>query len=782
MRTGFLILSIFGISVSFAQPNRERLETALKSASFNEQFVVGINLVEDKFYSEALFVWQLMLDSAPDNHNLQFKAGMCQVELNKELEALKYFKAAEKGVKNNYNPYSPFEKGAPNELYYYLAKSNHVHGQIDTALSQYKHFLDNYKKNHSHYKAAKAGYAQCLVAKQLMAYPKPYIITNLSGKINTAAPEYSPVVTIDGSALFFTSKRLRPDSTNKRYINIANGQYYEDIYVSYPGEDGDWVEPEYLRFCSVRKNDASIGTSPDGQQVLVYQDIQNGDIYFSALEDTAFGSLSTYPANELNSEFFEPHATVSADQEYIYFTSDRPGGLGGLDIWRLKRLPDGSWSKAFNLGAPINTEFDEDSPFLGADNKTLYFSSNGEGSMGGFDIMVSRMTEDGKWKDPENMGYPLNSVDDDIYYTTTASGIVGFFASDRLDGAGDEDIYRIETEFSYISNVAIFTGFILTPDGSTIPNKITIHVKDLTDQSTEKLFRPRLRDGGYVLTFKPCHTYQIDYRLESKSFYTTEVFVPCNASYQEIKHELLLDLVEMSATTINTSLPEDQSRWEFENSDYFPQLEGSKIKIYEKDIIVHEAFVNKYGQFQYKELDADKNYLMRLEEESFTFCEELVLNLVDSNNKVLDTYTFKSNCETESHVSEFSDILTTPIFQYNYGYDKDDFNVKNEDLKEYVRGIKQLLDAGKEVEIYVTSSASKVPTKKFDSNLDLAKNRMEVGIKTMKKLLKSNKIDLSKVTMIEDGAHVGGPDYREDAQKNADVYARYQFIKFEVRL
>src|SRR5690606_15386494 len=124
-------------------------------------------------------------------------------------------------------------------------------------------------------------------------------------------------------------------------------------------------------------------------------------------------------------------------------------------IYRLKILPDGSWSKAYNLGSPINTEFDEDAPFLGADSKTMYFSSNGPKSMGGFDIFVSQMEEAEQWSDPENMGYPLNSFDDDIFYTTTADGLTGFYSSDKLDGQGDKDIYLVESENSYVKNVAI---------------------------------------------------------------------------------------------------------------------------------------------------------------------------------------------------------------------------------------------------------------------------------------------------------------------------------------
>ena len=781
MNIKLFILVLFTTGFAFAQPNKEKLRTLLKDASFNEKFELGSNLMYDKVFSEALFVWELMLEEDPTNANLNYKAGMCLVRLNRESEALVYFEKAQYAVNKNYNPFSPMEHGAPPEVFFYLAQSSHINGLIDTAYQQYSYFLSNVKKKHERYKAGELGLMQVKKAQEMMKDPQPYVIKNLGDIVNTASPEYSPVITIDGSALFFTSKRMRPDSSNARYVNIFNGQHYEDIYVSYRDRDGNWATPTFLDFCSVRKNDASISTSPDGQIVFVYQDINGGDIYYSQLKDTVFEPPVPFPAEELNTEYWETHITMSADGNYLFFVSDRPGGLGGRDIYRIKKLPDGSWSKAFNLGPPINSEYDEDSPFIGADNKTLYFSSNGPNSMGGFDILVSQMDDDEVWSEPRNMGYPLNSVDDDIFYTTTADGLIGFYASDKLDGKGDKDIYLVESEESFIRNVAIFTGFIFTSDHSMIPNGITIYVSDLTDESKPKVYTPRRRDGGYVLALKPCHTYNIDYRLDGSSFYNTELYVPCNSSYQEIQHELLLDMINMEASVLVNNLPVSETRWEFENSEHFNVLDGKKISIYEDNNLMYEEFINKHGQFPYRSLDPSKSHLLKINEAEFQFCQELVLNLVDSSNNIVDTYTFNSECETNPTVQEYSDILKTPIFQYNFGYNKNEFNTKNEDLNEYVRGVKQLIQAGKTVTILVSASASHVPTKKYRSNMDLAKNRLETGKATMTKVLKANGIDMTKVKFVEDQVIVGGPEYRNDARENASVYERYQFIKFEVR-
>jgi hypothetical protein len=765
---------------SWAQPNRERLKRELEAIGFNEQFDVANGLMFDNVYSEALFVWEYMLVENPTNANLLYKAGMCNIHLNQETKALPFFEKAQYSVVKNYNPFSSLEKNAPPELFYYLAKSSHVKGKVDTAFEQYDYFLKNVKKKHSQYNHGVLGLTQCKNAKEMMANPKPYIIRSIGPVVNTASAEYSPVITIDGSALFFTSKRMRPDSSNSRSINIKNGKHFEDIYVSYRGMDGKWTKPNYLGFCDPRKNNASISVSPDGQTVFVYQDINGGDVYISELEDTSFLSIKPFPAKEINTASWETHATISPDGHYVYFVSDREGGLGGKDIYRIKKMPDGSWSKAYNLGPPINTEFDEDAPFLGADNNTMYYSSNGPHSMGGYDIFVSQMDEADVWSEPENMGYPLNSFDDDIFYTTTADGLTGFYSSDKLNGEGDKDIYIVETENSYIKNVAIFTGFIFTQDHSMIPKGITIHVTDLTDATSTKVYRPRRRDGGYVLNLKPCHTYQIDYKLDGENFYDTELYVPCNSSYQEIKHELLLDLINLEASEL-VSLPVNEQRWEFTNSEYIAQLEGKEITIMEDKVLIYKDFINKYGQFPYKELDPSKDHLFKIEESDFTFCDDLTLNLVDTANNILDTYTFGANCESTPSVTEFSDILTTPIFQYNFGYNKDKFNTKNAALKLYVKGIKQLIDAGKNVTILVYSSASKVPTRSYKNNYELSRKRQQTGKTILTKILKSEGIDVSKINFIDKEALVQGPDYNNDAKEKQSIYQRYQYIKFEIQ-
>jgi hypothetical protein len=168
--------------------------------------------------------------------------------------------------------------------------------------------------------------------------------------------------------------------------------------------------------------------SSDERSFYIYKDdAGNGDIFETAYKDSQFENLAASKIEGLNTEAWEPHITSSADGRYKYFSSDREGGFGGRDIYRITKLPNGKWSAPMNLGPTINSAYDEDSPFISIDNKTLYFSHNGEKSIGGFDVFISVMNDENQsWSDPINLGVPLNSTGDDIYYTTTSNGLTGF--------------------------------------------------------------------------------------------------------------------------------------------------------------------------------------------------------------------------------------------------------------------------------------------------------------------------------------------------------------------
>ena len=178
-----------------------------------------------------------------------------------------------------------------------------------------------------------------------------------------------------------------------------------------------------------------------------YKNDKEGSIYYSKLDGDQWSygyMLGTDPGDitDINTQYHEPSACLSPDGNTLYFVSDRPGGFGGEDIYRCVKLPTGRWSKATNLGPTINTEYDEDAPFMHPDGVTLFFSSNGHKTMGGFDIFFSVKSDSG-WYPPQNMGYPINTTDDDVFYVMSSDGKRAYFSSVRPEGLGEQDIYMV---------------------------------------------------------------------------------------------------------------------------------------------------------------------------------------------------------------------------------------------------------------------------------------------------------------------------------------------------
>ena len=234
-----------------------------------------------------------------------------------------------------------------------------------------------------------------------------------------------------------------------------------------------------LEFCEADKNEATVAVSADERRVYIFKDTEgNGDIFYSDFTSNRFQKVKHLDNENINSDAWEPHITVTPDGQQMYFSSNREGGFGGRDIYRMVKLPNGEWSEPMNLGPEINGPWDEDSPFIAVDNKTLYFASNGEKSMGGFDIFISVRDENNNWSNPINLGTPLNSTGDDLYYTTTMDGLTGYLTSFRKDGVGEKDIYEIKNDYLGLENIAVLKGEIEAINGD-LPEDVAVTVRCL---------------------------------------------------------------------------------------------------------------------------------------------------------------------------------------------------------------------------------------------------------------------------------------------------------------
>lgn len=269
---------------------------------------------------------------------------------------------------------------------------------------------------------------ECRSGASLVSKPKPYLITNLGSSVNSPYEDYAPAVDGAERLMIFTSRRP------------LDGKSDEDIYLSTKSKD--WTPA--VRAGSPlngKGHNSALSLSADGRQLLLYTEEHQGDILVSQWNGSMWSTPQPLPF-PINTMSHESSACFSSDGQFIYVASERPGGFGGSDIYRIEKNPAGQWSRVTNLGAAINTPYDEDSPFADFDGKTFYFSSRGHNSMGGYDIFRTTI-QNGVWRKPENLGYPVNTPNNDIYFIATADGRRGYFSSSRPGGLGEEDIYLI---------------------------------------------------------------------------------------------------------------------------------------------------------------------------------------------------------------------------------------------------------------------------------------------------------------------------------------------------
>jgi hypothetical protein len=783
----FLILIVFFMasltnSDVFAQPDFDpvKFEESIKNASFKEKLEAANALMEDQLFVYAVKVLVRLAEEKPDNANVNYKTGLCYLNIsNERTKALPYLlKASEKVVKN-YDPFTVFETNAPVDTYYQLGLAYHLTDDCDKATDNFNKFLEQVTKKHILFDKANLHIKQCVVAKDEFANPKEHRIANVGPEINGPDDDFSPVVTLDEGAMFFTSRRMRPDSSNATKFSPQDGKHYEDVYVSYRDfKSKKWLQPEVLdQISSVSSNQATISVSGDGQTLFIYRDIKgNGEIYYAEYEGDTYGASKSM-GGDVNTQYWETHGTLSADGQTFYFVSDRPGGIGGRDIWKVVKLPNGEWSKASNLGAPINSPYDEDSPFFHPDGKTLYFSSNGEKSMGGFDIFFSQLDMEGKWGEPINIGYPLNTVDDDIFFTTNASGDKGYYSSAKAGGFGEKDIYLVELKESAISGIAVLKGYIDPGPGKTLPEGIVIYVYDLTTGGDPEEYRPNVRNGSYIFNLKPCNEYMVEYTLNGNTFYETEYKIPCEANFYENDIVLSLDGIRLDGgeTPIladTTSLPDgDKTKWRYQLLSNGVPVDNALIEMLEDGLVFSSDMVDADGYFIYKEMKGQKTPQFRVDIKDPSLCDELTLKLVDDKGNIVIESIRDIRCKTTT-----TDLSVIPVeFQKFYGYNLKGIAKEEKRWNEFVQGTIDIINKRGSVKIDIEGSASYVPTKTFGSNTVLADKRAKDAKQMLLDELKAKGVDAEKVKFVAVNAKVQGPKYKGDYQ-NKEKYGQYQYI------
>jgi outer membrane protein OmpA-like peptidoglycan-associated protein len=547
-----LLLLLFIPILSFSQMTEEQARRMAKLATEPELIIESSRMVQEgKLYLAGIIVDRL-LEFQPESCNYNYRKGYILLTSAMDYtSAMFHFEKAVKAISEDHDIYSITDTTAPIETHFYLGKCYHLDEQLDKAKASYTNYFNLNPSDKGLLARANCNLIQCEVAEKLIEHPKKTKILNVGEVVNSYLPEYSPVISLDGQALYFTSRRPWADGSTEGFRDPLLNNYPEDIYVSYRAKDKTraWLTPTKLSFCEGQRNEATIAVSPDERRIYVYQDnTGGGDIFYTDFVTNTFQEVKPIPFKGVNTKAWETHITVTTDGQNMYFVSDRLGGYGGRDIYRIVKLPNGAWSAPKNLGPTINTPFDEDSPFIGADNKTLYFSSNGPESMGGFDIFFTMRDDNNEWSIPFNLGYPINGTGDDIFFTTTIDGKKGYFTSFRKSGFGEKDIYEIENDELGLKNIAALKGAIKTAYNRPFPTDISLNVTCLNcDNTNGTIVYPRLRDGSFFQSLEPCRQYELSYMHKDgkEEFFKESFSTKCDVEYDEVYRDLLLDVDNM---------------------------------------------------------------------------------------------------------------------------------------------------------------------------------------------------------------------------------------------
>ena len=526
----------------------------VSKGDYKDNFIQGNYLILEQNYSLALKYFKDAYRIDSSNANINYKIGVCYLESETEKnKALPFLEKSVQNVSHNYNPEDPKEKKAPELAYYSLGVAYRLAYRFNEAITFFNKFKDIVGTRNQ--VLTKDLEKQVEINFNAIEFTKDSIsvsIKNLGDSINSIYPDYSPVISADESTLIFTSRRLGSTGGEK----TDNDQFLEDIYFCNKKTDGTWSSAKSIgTSINTFGSEANISLSADGQQLYVYRDVNGGDIYYSNLEGDTWSGLLPLSSN-INTPDWETHASLSLDGKTLYFVSNKKeGSYGGRDIWQSVKLPNGQWSIPINAGPQINTKEDEEAPFLHPDGVTFFFSSKGHKNMGGFDIFKSVKDKNGNWSSPENLKYPINTPDDDIFYVQSTDGKRGYFSSIRNNGLGGKDIYTINFEKAIAEPLTLLKGYI-TFDGATkgLP-KVEIVATDRETGLVVQNSKSNELTGKYLMIIKPGvegKTYTISYEAEGFQPINVTITIPPNSSYQEIEKSVLLHSLNFESKTPGT--------------------------------------------------------------------------------------------------------------------------------------------------------------------------------------------------------------------------------------
>lgn len=436
-------------------------------------------------YNEALPGYLDLLEIYPENDNYRYRIGLCYLNTPGEKhKAIKYLEEAALNTDEKYKEGSFKETQAPVDAYYFLANAYRIDNQLDKALEIYAEFKKLLDPKVYDTVVVNKQIESCNNAKKLQQNPLFLKYNNLGDPINTRFSDYNPVVSGDGTIMVYT-----------RALQFFDGVFFSEK------TDGNWSIPVDLTFqLGVDEDLYPCALSWDGTTLYLYKlDDYVGNIYVSRYSNGMWSRVDKLNEN-INDKYWESHASVTKDENTIYFTSNRKGTYGGLDIYKSVKDSLGEWGPAVNLGPNINTEYNEETPFITEDGKTLFFSSYGHFNTGGYDILYSTLLDSAEWSKPLNMGYPINTPDDDLFFAPAKDGNFAYYSQYTDEGMGLRDIFLLEIFSEEHPRKFRLSGIVSIKNVNwKIDETLRIYVVNHLTGDTIAVIKPDLETGEYYV-------------------------------------------------------------------------------------------------------------------------------------------------------------------------------------------------------------------------------------------------------------------------------------------
>lgn len=485
-----LLAFSFFQSAVFSQAKKSAAPVALTKDQISEVKKAASGFYSDKNYKEALPRYVQLVSNDAENWEYNYRAGMCYIyTAGDKSKAIEYFVRASS------------KKDTPRDVNFYLGNALLFAGELDDAQENYEKYkeLNNGKlnpkfniDNHIEW---------CYNAKEAIKTPVEVKLINAGKGVNSVTADYRPVCDAEASTVLFTSNR----KGNMGGLPDGTGEFVSDIYYTVFDTAFTKAKSTGPMVCT-EGYDESLFLSANGDVMLVFRDGPGAETPFYITEAAGKSWNKIVPFGEdIKSGDKIEGASLSPDGKTIYFASEIKGGKGGKDIWYSFKNEKGEWSTPRNCGEGINTKYDEINPYVFADGKTIFFASEGHKSIGGFDIFRSSRTDESQdWNAAENLGYPLNTFDDDKYFCVDAIGYKGYLSRWQKDAIGETDIYRFTVKEPLIKNkTTLFKATLLKADGTPAKDALCSITMNSTGESFGGVIKSNPNTGKILSALPP---------------------------------------------------------------------------------------------------------------------------------------------------------------------------------------------------------------------------------------------------------------------------------------